>query len=124
MLALYQLPAAHEKECSITKSITECGNCCCCGDEEECCCEPENQSQNDDDISCICKINEAEPIEEQKDPVNLNLNFQKLTTILKSDFFSNTVDFENCESSNFIPIKNIPPSYKFEIYLIISNLRI
>jgi hypothetical protein len=123
MLVLHPVSSANEAECSITKSNSECGNCCC-ANENECCCEMETELQNENDASCVCKINEAEPIEEQKEPVGLNINFQKLITILKSEFLSNTVDFYNSESSNCITIINIPTSNKFEIYLRISNLRI
>lgn len=123
MLTVHPLYSANEAECSITKSNSECGSCCC-ADEKECCCQTETKQQNDDNIPCICKINEAEPVEEQKDPVSLNLNFQKLITIIKSEFLSNTVDFDNSESSNCITSIDIPPSNNYEIYLKISNLRI
>ncbi|MBN1634198.1 MAG: hypothetical protein JW917_08545 [Ignavibacteria bacterium] len=91
---------------------------CCCNNNKKCSCSENNE------ISCPCKINEEEPVEEQKDPLNLNLNFQKLITFYKSYLLIHTTIFENSNEVNFFSVKQDYPPEKSDIYLEISNLRI
>lgn len=116
VFAVYPLSVAQKSLCTI-KAVSECG-VCCCNDNKKCSCSEENE------FSCSCKINEDEPVEEQKDPLNLNFNFQKLITFYKSYLLIQTTVYENSDELSFISVKQDYPPEKSDIYLEISNLRI
>lgn len=123
LFAINPVSITQEPVCIVKESKSVCGNCCC-SDKKECCCDKESETEINNNINCVCKINEADPIEEQKDPFNVNFNFYKLISVLKSDLFSNTVDFDNIKESNFITLIIDSPKSKIGIYLEISSLRI
>lgn len=116
VFAVYPLSIAQKSLCTL-QAGSECG-VCGCNDNKKCSCSEDNE------ISCPCKINEGEPVEERKDPLNLNLNFQKLITFYKSYLLIHTTVFENSNEVSFISVKQDYPPEKSDIYLEISNLRI
>lgn len=110
--------------CSPEQKNTECNKCCCCSENNECCCEGETDSEKSSEILCVCKFSTSEPAEEQKSPVNLNTNLQKLFAGFKSDIPVKSIESDNNESLNVISIKSNTSALKSEIYLEISSLRI
>lgn len=120
----HPLSVKPEESCSQKVKNTECNMCCCCMENNECCCEADTNSEKSDEILCVCKFSTEEPAEEQKNPVNLNTNLQKLFAGFKSDIPVKSIESDNNESLNVISIKSNSFALKSGIYLKISSLRI
>lgn len=124
VLMFHPLSVTPEQFCSLKENIKECKECCCSWNNDSCCKTVDTCSENNDEISCICKYNMAEPAEEQKNPLNLNTNIQKLIAGIKSDLLVKIIDSDIKENSSLITLKTDTPVTKFGIYLEISSLRI
>jgi hypothetical protein len=120
----HPLSATPDSVCSINKEKNDPVECRCCSGNNNCGVKSDCDSGNNNETSCVCKFNAAEPAEEQKNPVNISSNIQKLIAGIKSGLFITKTDSDIKESFNLEIAKTDISSIKYDIYIEISNLRI